>query len=410
MLRACIFTKPFRSHTLRYLAITTPLAIAVLLALPVRPAVAVTNTLVNDTWKDGTDIDPASPQYAENNGFIGNDADADMDLESAWFQGGTGGLNPVAANGPQRGTVGTTSASWTTYITPEANPVNLAAEGDSVKVTWNFTLTGINAGNTSQGFRVALVDTPSGKRLTGDGTPGDAAFKGNAMFMNMSPTLGNSGSFRLMRRGLSTDPDDDLMATSSFWTALGTSGSTSGRHGYDAATPYSFTWQITRNASAGLDHVVRMSGGTLDDDGLAEVVFTDTTPVDAGTNSNGSFTFDTFAVRPSSGSLNNAMPPAAGLTADQFDTSLFKVEYTTSSGPPVQPGDFNGDLKVDASDYVVWRETINTQVKYDEWRANFGVGAGAGAALGAGSVPEPGTMILVVAAAVGALGVRRRSQ
>jgi hypothetical protein len=66
--------------------------------------------------------------------------------------------------------------------------------------------------------------------------------------------------------------------------------------------------QLTHNASDGLDIVTRMSGGTVDGDGLEEVIFTDTTP--------NTFKYDTFALRPSS----------AASTADSFDTTLFKVE------------------------------------------------------------------------------------
>ena len=36
------------------------------------------------------------------------------------------------------------------------------------------------------------------------------------------------------------------------------------------------------------------------------------------------------------------------------------------------PGDYNGDNTVNAADYVVWHQSIGTQSKYDEWRANFG--------------------------------------
>src|SRR3954470_16332202 len=89
------------------------------LSMPLHAAI-----IVNDTWIDGTDSDPASPVYSEN----GVDADADGNLESAWYQGGVGTLDPVGAGGPLRGNMtpgGTGSASWTTYLTPESTPVTL---------------------------------------------------------------------------------------------------------------------------------------------------------------------------------------------------------------------------------------------------------------------------------------------
>ena len=118
--------------------------------------------LVNDTWQDGTDSDPASPTYSENGTNL--DPGTDSDLESAWFQGGVGSLDPVAAGGPLRGNMtagGTSSASWSTYFTPEGSEVNLGSAGESIKVTWVFTPTTVNTSNTSQNLRIALVDSPA---------------------------------------------------------------------------------------------------------------------------------------------------------------------------------------------------------------------------------------------------------
>jgi hypothetical protein len=68
---------------------------------------------------------------------------------------------------------------------------------------------------------------------------------------------------------------------------------------------------------------------------------------------------------------------------------------------PSQPGDFNGDGKVDAADYVKWRKTdAANEALYNEWRSNFGEpppGAGF-AALGSGvhGVPEPSSLLLTL--------------
>src|SRR5262245_11771342 len=117
---------------------------AALVAMLLRTATLNAAIIVNDTWQDGTDSDPASPVHSE----FGVDADADNDLESAWYQGGDGTLDPVGAGGPERGAMtagGASSASWTTYFTPEGTPVTLANTGDSLKVTWVFTPTNVNA-------------------------------------------------------------------------------------------------------------------------------------------------------------------------------------------------------------------------------------------------------------------------
>jgi hypothetical protein len=208
------------------------------------------------------------------------------------------------------------------------------------------------------------------------------------------------------------------LASSGNWNTILGNGATSGNDGYDENVDYTLTWQITRNASDGLDFDVKMEGGTLDNDGIAQVTVTDPTPVgnDEITGPFGSFSFDTFAVRPSSGGTL--------LTADTFDTKLFKVEFTTSAVPPGTNGDFNNDSKVDAGDYVTWRKNNGTNNAlandsnlgtpigpnhYTLWRSNFGNPPGAGGGLQGAAVPEPNTLMLILGGMIGALRVRRRS-
>jgi hypothetical protein len=269
--------------------------------------IARAGVVVNDTWLDGTRTDPASPTYSEN----GVDSDTDLNLESAWFQSGVGSLNPVGLGGPLRGNMtagGTTSAAWTTYFTPEGSEVNLANNGDKLRVTWVFTPSNVNANNTSQNFRFALVDTVAGSgsaRATTDGTLPNAIYQGYAIFGNMGQTLGNSNPFQLRERTLATS--GALLNNSGDFSTQLQNGATTPNHGYDSGTQYTMVWEMTRNGSS-LDISVNMSGGTLDNDGSAVITFNDATP--------NSFTYDTFGIRPS----------GATTTAELFDTSLFKVE------------------------------------------------------------------------------------
>src|SRR5881296_3881149 len=143
--------------------------------------------IVNDTWLDGTRTDPASPTYSEN----GVDIDDDGNLESAWYGGNTATYTVSPSNLVMG--IGASSASFTTYYTPEANPVTLGSAGDSMKITWHFKPNNVNASNTSQNFRLGVVDSPT--RLTSDGTPGSAAYVGYAVFMNMCQTLANANPF-----------------------------------------------------------------------------------------------------------------------------------------------------------------------------------------------------------------------
>jgi hypothetical protein len=77
--------------------------------------------------------------------------------------------------------------------------------------------------------------------------------------------------------------------------------------------------------------------------------------------------------------------------------------------PPGLEGDFNGDGKVDAADYVVWRKTDGENLAgYNAWRTNFGrsLGGGAGALA---SVPEPATWISALIILGGLLKLRCRA-
>jgi hypothetical protein len=81
-------------------------------------------------------------------------------------------------------------------------------------------------------------------------------------------------------------------------------------------------------------------------------------------------------------------------------------------------GDFNGDGSVDAADYIVWRQGLDTTYTLDDynvWRAHFGQTVGSGKALAAESlaraeaaIPEPGALRLVtLGAAIIALKKRK---
>jgi hypothetical protein len=67
-------------------------------------------------------------------------------------------------------------------------------------------------------------------------------------------------------------------------------------------------------------------------------------------------------------------------------------------------GDFNGDSRVDARDYVVWRNNGGTQLEYQTWRNNFGLSSGTGAT---SAIPEPAAGLLLLFAACGLAASRR---
>jgi hypothetical protein len=85
----------------------------------------------------------------------------------------------------------------------------------------------------------------------------------------------------------------------------------------------------------------------------------------------------------------------------------------TPVGPPSVgglPGDYNGDGKVDAADYVVWRKNPagfgGDPAGYNTWRTNFGRTSGSGSGVGSSAVPEPGTAALLILSFVAFAGRR----
>jgi autotransporter-associated beta strand protein len=280
------------------------------------PLSALSADVVNDTWIDGNRNQPASPTYSEN----GTDADADGNIESAWFNSGgatwtmtvvddavPGGNQLLRKNVNPAGAV-----SWATYFTPEASPVTLVNPGDQMVITWVFSLTGVNAASTGQGFRIAVVNSPAASRITAEATPGNSTYAGYAVFGNMrSGTLGNGNSFAIMER---TDNATSaaLLSASAAWT-LRANGADTAAPGYTDNTPYTLTMTFTRTVANEIDVSATITGTGLgvDGNGLA-VNFVDDSP--------NSFTFDTFNVRPQTGND----------TATTFDTSLFRVQYTAA--------------------------------------------------------------------------------
>jgi len=94
----------------------------------------------------------------------------------------------------------------------------------------------------------------------------------------------------------------------------------------------------------------------------------------------------------------------------------FKVEIFGSNANVGVEGDYDGNGKVDAADYVLWRNggplanevadigTVSA-ADYDAWRARFGNTSGSGSS---GAVPEPGSILLVLLASSLGIGFRRR--
>ena len=304
-----VYRREGRSRPVRItLGLMRAILLAFVIALLNRPVItlgqsrtepSVLAIIVDDTWADG-DRTSSGPDGGG--------------IDSPWYFSGTGASMTASVGNLNAVVPAAGSASWLSYFAPDGTPVTLANAGDSLKITWAFTTGTIGATNTSQNFRLAVLDSPAGSIVSSDTAAPSGIYSGGyAMFMNMANTLGNSNPFQLKKRSVFTSSDQ--LSTSGNWgTALG-NGAPTGAHGYDNSTPYVYTLTLTRNGANGIDLVSTMTGGTVNNTGTASVSATDATP--------GIFTFDTFSIRPSSGST----------TADAFNFTHFKVEFTNVPEP-----------------------------------------------------------------------------
>lgn len=251
--------------------------------------------IVNDTWADA------------NRTSSGPDGSG---IDSQWFSSSAANLT-VPAAGDLRAVIPAGSHFMTTYF-PSASspygpaPVTLANVGDALRVTWVYTMTGLNATNANQNLVLAVANTP-GTHLAADGSPSQQVYAGYAMFMNIAPAFGNANPFAI--REWTNAAAGNLLGTSANWGPTLANDGALGNAGYAGSTTYTYQMTLTLNASSGLDILSTMTGGTLNGVGGLTNSITDATP--------NSLSFDTFAIRPGTSSA----------TAGQFDTSLFRVEF-----------------------------------------------------------------------------------
>ena len=189
--------------------------------------------LVSNVWNTGVRSYPAYNDSNSPYSEMGVDYNSSGDFESAWFNGGGGTM--TSSPGHLVTTVTSSSSSWTTYFTTESSPVTLAGAGDEMKITWVFTPSGVATSGTSQGFRLAVVDSPAASRLTSDGSPGSSTYAGYAMFLNMATTLGSSTSFQLMDRN-APGTSSAFLSSSGSWTGVA-NGAGKSVTGYASGTP-----------------------------------------------------------------------------------------------------------------------------------------------------------------------------
>lgn len=152
-------------------------------------------------------------------------------------------------------------------------------------------------------------------------------------------------------------------------------------------------------ANGAPDFAANLDLDSITGDGDTEVLFTNLDSF-AGMAQGDYQTFDSFFAPTSVGQFS------AIYTLNLSDEDLPGEQQQTLTlnllAEAVLAGDFNTDGAVDAADYVVWRDgldTVYTLEDYEVWKMHFGETAGA-AALAPATVPEPRSVLLLVAALV----------
>jgi hypothetical protein len=162
-------------------------------------------------------------------------------------------------------------------------------------------------------------------------------------------------------------------------------------------------FQSTNRYPGGVDLLMapRQEDGSLPDLGGFLHLASGSDLIDAGTPI--SFTF---------AGVNYTLP----FNDDAPDLGAFE----TGIAPPALPGDYNNDGHVNAADYTVWRDHLNTSFTmfndetpgsvtpddYTVWLNHFGESLGSGALASAAAVPEPAGVVLACWA-LGILLMRR---
>ncbi|HEX4413735.1 MAG TPA: hypothetical protein VH107_08905 [Lacipirellulaceae bacterium] len=264
----------------------------------------------------------------------------------------------------------------------------------------NDKLTG-NGGLTVQGGAVVQLNNPIND------------FNGPVSVVNVGSKLLVNGTETVSAGAMSIGASGTLGGNGTIKGAVGNLGTIAPGTGVGTLTT---TGDVTMAANSHLaielgggtsDKLV--VGGTLD---LSSSEFLDLTGVGSGS----SWVIATYAAL--DGIFNHV---TAGYTVNYGTGTNSQITLmATASGVK---GDFNNNGRVDAADYVLWRDRVGSgtalpndnglgtpigQAQYDLWRSNFNKPGSGSGSLESGAVPEPTSVVLFGLALLSMMPVRSR--
>jgi autotransporter-associated beta strand protein len=305
--------------------------------------------------------------------------------------------NPIDLNGGAR-TVNTPSGLAALMGTLSGVISSTSAGGGLIK-TGGGTLA-VTAANTYDAGTSILGGRLNVNNTTGSGT-------GSGAVTVTSGTLGGTGAISgavTVSTGATIAPGTSIESLDT--GALTISGGTFAAELDSSVSP-----------SVGADRL--NVSGSLSIAGGSKLTLTDLAAVSTALATGTKFTLIGYTGSWDSGVFNDALN---NLIADDTNVTVgantFTINYNDIAGGsnfvagsfnhyvtlsiPGLAGDYNGDGKVDAADYVLWRKDPanhgGNPAGYNTWRGNFGnpPGSGSGVGLGgAGAVPEPAALVLL---------------
>jgi hypothetical protein len=203
-------------------------------------------TVVDDTFADGISTNQNLPANS---------------LQVFKSRSGTTRTDAVGSVEFDLTNAGGSDAYWA-HFTNSGSPVSLGV-GDSITFQGTFSLTGFQ--NNSQDIRFGFFDS-KGTRNAADLTGGqsNAVFGDDTGYAAQFFASGTGNPFVLYRRDVISPPITNIFNsfTNAGFTALTGTGATA-RQALTNATPYTFSYTVTRNSATETQITISVSGGTL---------------------------------------------------------------------------------------------------------------------------------------------------